>query len=253
VAERVYPPIIAVARGLFTGLGIRFTIDGAEHIPTTGGALLAGNHVSYLDFMFVGLAARPAGRLVRFMAKKSTFTNPVSGPLMRGMHHIPVDRAAGADAFRAGVEALRDGELVGIFPEATISRSFAVKDFKTGAARMALQSGVPLVPIALWGGQRIYTKGRRPSLTRGRAVSVAVGEPFTPPAGSDPRDVTADLRARVTALVAGLEAGYPQNPPAGTDPAELWWLPADAGGSAPTPDQAAALDAVDADRRKRRR
>src|SRR4051812_9297968 len=118
------------------------------------------NHIGYLDFTYAGLAARPARRLVRFMAKQEVFTHKVSGPLMRGMHHIPVDREAGAGSYRTAVDALRAGEIVGVFPEATISRSFELKDFKAGAARMASEAGVPLLPTIIWGSQRGWTKGR---------------------------------------------------------------------------------------------
>ncbi len=141
--DLVYPPVLLAARGVFRALGLRFTIEGAHHVPRTGGAVLASNHVSYLDFTFVGYGARDAGRLVRFMAKESVFRHPVAGPLMRGMHHIPVDRAAGSAAFRGAMSALKAGELVGVFPEATISRSFELKEFKAGAARMAQAAGVP--------------------------------------------------------------------------------------------------------------
>ena len=249
MAELVYPPVIRTALGVFRGLGLRFTIDGAENIPRTGGAVLASNHIGYLDFTFCGLAAHPH-RLVRFMAKESVFRHKVSGPLMRGMHHIPVDRSAGAAAFDAAVEALRSGEIVGVFPEATISRSWMIKDFKTGAARMAQAAAVPIVPMTLWGSQRIYTKGRKPQLARGRAVTMAVGEPFTPGPDADPVAVTAELRDRMTVLLDGLQRSYPQQP-SGDD--DRWWLPAALGGTAPTPEQAAAMDAEEAAARQARR
>ncbi len=92
-----------------------------------------------------------------------------------------MDRAAGADSYRAAVQALRDGEIVGVFPEATISRSFELKEFKSGAARMALESGTPIVPMVIWGSQRVWTKGfpsvwagRHPHLDRGRRADRAV-------------------------------------------------------------------------------
>ena len=122
--EIVYPPVIAFAKTMFRVLDLRIQVDGAQHIPATGGAVLASNHVSYLDFIFCGLGAQPAKRLVRFMAKKSVFDHKVSGPLMRGMRHIPVDRTAGTAAFHEAETALRNGEVVGVFPEATISESF---------------------------------------------------------------------------------------------------------------------------------
>ena len=137
---------------------------------------MAINHVGYLDFTYAGFAARPAHRLVRFMAKDEVFTHRLSGPLMRGMHHIPVDREAGAGSYRAAVDALRAGEIVGVFPEATISRSFELKDFKAGAARMAAEAGVPLLPTVIWGSQRVWTKGRPKRLGRTKVpISVWVG------------------------------------------------------------------------------
>ena len=124
--DLTYPAVIRTALVLFKGLGLRFQMSGTEHVPREGGALLAFNHVSYVDFVLGGFAAHPSGRLVRFMAKKDVFEHAVSGPLMRGMKHIPVDRAAGADAYRAAVEALQRGELIGVFPETTISRSLPI-------------------------------------------------------------------------------------------------------------------------------
>ncbi|HEY6798372.1 MAG TPA: lysophospholipid acyltransferase family protein, partial [Kineosporiaceae bacterium] len=174
--DRVYPAVILGFRMVFRALGLRITVEGAEHVPSEGGAVLASNHVGYLDFTFVGWGARPRGRLVRFMAKESVFRHRVSGPLMRGMHHIPVDRAAGSQAFRDALAMLKAGEAVGIFPEATISRSFMLKDFRPGAVRLAQAAGVPLIPTIVWGSQRIYTKGRRPdSRGRGKAIMIAFG------------------------------------------------------------------------------
>ena len=139
--EIVYPPVIALAKTLFRVLDLRLRVEGSEHVPTSGGAVLASNHISYLDFIFAGFGAQPAGRLVRFMAKQEVFAHPIGGPLMRGMRHIPVDRSAGAGSFEAAVKALGAGEVVGVFPEATISRSFTVKQLKSGAARLAQDAG----------------------------------------------------------------------------------------------------------------
>src|SRR3954453_2198858 len=133
--ELVYPPVIAFAKTMFRALDLKIEVDGAEHIPGTGGAGLASNHPGYLDLIFCGFGAQPAKRMVRFMAKKSVFDHRISGPLMRGMRHIPVDRDAGAASFREATTALKNGEVVGVFPEATISESFTIKDMKTGAAR----------------------------------------------------------------------------------------------------------------------
>src|SRR3712207_8748802 len=112
---------------------------------------------------------------------------------MRGMHHIPVDRAAGSGAFREAMTALKAGELVGVFPEATISRSFELKEFKAGAAGMAQAAGVPVVPTIVWGGQSSYTKGRPRDLTHpGKAIRVAFGGPMTRGRRGDAEEVTAD-------------------------------------------------------------
>ncbi|MFM8842553.1 MAG: lysophospholipid acyltransferase family protein, partial [Actinomycetota bacterium] len=88
MADLVYPPIIKIVQGLWRYLGLRFTILGEANIPRRGGAVMAINHIGYLDFAIAGTAALPAGRLVRFMAKKQVFDHPIAGPLMRGMHHI---------------------------------------------------------------------------------------------------------------------------------------------------------------------
>ena len=181
--EWVYRPVIRVALAFFRLLGFRFTLTGIENIPADGGAVLASNHVSYFDFMFVGLPANARGRrLVRFMAKQAVFDNPVAGPLMRGMHHIPGDRSAGLGAYQAAVDALHDGELVGVFPESTISRAFIPRTFKTGAARMAIEAGVPLIPVVVWGGHRVWTTGRKPILRRGVPILVEVGPALDLPA-----------------------------------------------------------------------
>jgi 1-acyl-sn-glycerol-3-phosphate acyltransferase len=212
---------------------------------------MAINHVGYLDFTFAGLAVRRAGRLVRFMAKKEVFDHRISGPLMRGMRHIPVDRhGAAADSYRLAVSALKSGEIVGVFPEATISLSFELKDFKTGAARMAQEAGVPLLPCVIWGSQRVYTKGRPRTSPAGPAIRIAVGEMFTPDPSADPVAVTAELKARMQALLDEARATYPGGP---RSPQDTWWIPASMGGTAPTLEQAAVRQAeVDRARAARR-
>ena len=144
--------------------------------------MLVSNHISYLDFIFAGLAALPQKRLVRFMAKESVFRHKVSGPLMRGMKHIPVDRQAGRGRVPHALESLRSGEIIGVFPEATISQSFTLKSFKSGAARLAQEAGVPLIPMALWGTQRMWTKGRPRNFRRSHIpITIRVGEPMEAP------------------------------------------------------------------------
>lgn len=225
--------------GIFRLLGLRFDIRGVENVPLTGGAVIASNHVSYLDFIFVGLAGYERGRLVRFMAKKSVFTSNISGPWMRGMKHIPVDREAGAAAFSEAITALQDGELVGIFPEATISRSWELKKFKTGVSRLALQANVPILPMVVWGGQRIFTVDKRYSFRRGRAINILVGEPLVPAEGAKAGRVMLDLHDRMADLLDRVQRDYPQQP---SGPDDRWWLPRHLGGTAPTREKAEELE-----------
>jgi 1-acyl-sn-glycerol-3-phosphate acyltransferase len=251
MAELVYPPVITVARGFFRYLGLRFTLTGTEHVPRTGGAVMVINHVGYMDFTFAGLAARPAKRLVRFMAKDEVFRHRISGPLMRGMKHIPVDREAGTASFRAALTALKAGEIVGVFPEATISQSFELKEFKSGAVRMARAAGVPLLPMVIWGSQRVWTKGRPRNFGRSNTpILIAVGEAMPVPPKISPEIVAVDLRERMEKLLHGVQDAYPEQP-RGED--DRWWLPARLGGTAPTPEQALAMDEAEAAERRARR
>src|SRR3954452_10791457 len=193
--DLVYPPVIGFAKTMFRVLDLKTSVAGAEHIPTAGGAVLASNHVSYLDFIFCGFGAVPAKRLVRFMAKKSVFDHKISGPLMRGMRHIPVDRDAGAASFREAATALKNGEVVGVFPEATISESFTVKALKSGAARLARTAGGPLIPMAVWGPHRLWTKGRPKNMTQRHVpVLIKIGDPVAMREGASPDETTATLR-----------------------------------------------------------
>ncbi|MGB3441276.1 MAG: lysophospholipid acyltransferase family protein [Actinophytocola sp.] len=225
---------------MFRVLDMKLEVRGAEYIPASGGAVLACTHVSYLDFIFCGLAGLPSGRKTRFMAKEQIFTNRIAGPLMRGMRHIPVDRSAGLASYREAVAKLGDGEVVGVFPEATISRSFTVKPIKSGAIRMAMEAGVPVIPMTVWGSQRLWTKGRPKDLTQRHVpILIRAGEPFQPKPDDDLDALTADLRSRMSALLEQAQADYPVKPEPGSEP---FWLPAHLGGTAPTPEAAAALD-----------
>ncbi|MEH0936069.1 lysophospholipid acyltransferase family protein [Micromonospora psammae] len=238
--ELVYPPVIAAAKTMFRVLDLRLTIEGTHHVPRSGGAVLASNHVSYLDFIFCGYGAQESRRLVRFMAKHEVFAHKISGPLMRGMRHIPVDRRAGAGSYSSAVGALRRGEVIGVFPEATISRSLTVKELKSGAARMAQEAGVPLLPVAIWGTQRLWTKGRPKTLTRRHTpITILIGDPMDPSGYPDANTMTVDLKKRLTALVDRAQQEYPDKP---AGPEDAWWQPAHLGGTAPTLEEALELD-----------
>ena len=240
--DRPYRFVIRIALVVFRLFGFRFDVRGSEHVPAIGGAVICSNHVSFFDFTFLGLGALPRHRLVRFMAKSSVFEHRFAGPFMRAMRHIPVDRKAGAAAFESAVRALKDGEIVGVFPEATISTSFTVKDLKAGAARMAVDAGVPIIPAAVWGGHRIATKGKV-ELRRNVPVTVILGEPIVAEPGEKAQSILRRTRAAMESLLDEAQRTYPQQP-AGPD--DRWWLPAHLGGTAPTPEESAERDAVDA-------
>lgn len=243
-----YPPVILAAKTAFRLLGQRIVLTGTENVPRRGGVLLACNHVSYVDFIYGGLAANPSGRLVRFMAKREIFDHPVGGPVMRSMHHIEVDRGEGLASFHKAVDYLRAGEAVGIFPEATISRALVLKEFKTGAVRIAAEAGVPVLPVVLWGTQRMLTKDHPRDLCRGKTIAIRVGEPLHP-TGSDPVAETATLKAAMADLLDQTIRDYP----ADEQPPGSWWLPASYDGSAPTLDEAARMDAEEKRRRAERK
>ena len=244
--EPVYDSAIGAARLLWRVQGLRFT--GLENLPKTGGAVVAINHTGYLDFTFAGLPAyqQGLGRKVRFMAKREVFDHGIGGPLMRGMRHIPVDRANGAASFDAAVHALKAGELVGVYPEATISRSFELKEFKSGAARMAIAADVPIVPHIVWGAQRIWTKDHPKNMWHPKVpIHIAVGEPLLPTL--PPVELTALLRSRMQHLLEQVQDAYGPYPPG------EYWVPHRFGGGAPTIAQAAELEAAEvADRAARR-
>ena len=246
--DLTYPPIILAAKTGFRLLGQKIRIAGAHHVPREGGVLLAVNHIGYVDFVYGGLAANPSGRRVRFMAKRELFDHRMSGPLMRSMHHIPVDRAEGERSLQTALDYLRAGEAVGIFPEATISRALELKEFKTGAVRIAAAAEVPLVPVILWGTQRMITKDHPRDFSRGRTITINVGQPLHP-TGAQPVAETEELRRVMSSMLDEAVRAYP----ADEQPPGCWWLPARYGGSAPSLEEAAVLDAEEKRERAARR
>lgn len=248
--EPVYTPVIGFALGLMKTMKWNVNLVGAEHIPTTGPAVLATNHVGYLDFVFVGAGARERKRLVRFLAKAEVFRHRVAGPLMRGMKHIPVDRFGRASqAIDDAIAALQRGEVIGMFPESTISRSFVPAAGKTGAARMATGAGAPLIPGAVWGTQRILTKGRPKNFQRNVDITVMFGEPVPYEPDEDPEKVTLVLMQRIEELVDRAARTYTQQP---AGPGDTWWLPAHLGGSAPTVEESLAASRKETEERRAR-
>jgi 1-acyl-sn-glycerol-3-phosphate acyltransferase len=248
MADPTYNTIVALSHTWFKAMDFRFRVTGQEHIPRTGGAVLAINHISYVDFLMAGYGARFSKRLTRFMAKRETFDHKVTGPIMRGCKHISVDRRDGTSSYDEAVRVLRSGEVVGVFPEATISRSFLVKELKTGAVRMAADAEVPLIPVILWGTQRLFTKDHPKDLSRHKTISVTIGEPIDP-RGANAVEKTAELRQAMSEMLDTAIRSYP----AEEQPPGSWWLPASYGGTAPTPEEAKILDAEELRRRAEKR
>jgi 1-acyl-sn-glycerol-3-phosphate acyltransferase len=236
MAEPLYRGIVGAFKSVFRILGMHLDVVGEENIPLTGGAILAINHTSYLDFALGGVPANMRERrLVRFMAKDSVFRHPVAGPLMRGMKHIPVDRNSGTAAFHEAVIAAHAGELIGVFPEATMSRSFDIKELKNGAVRMAQEANVPLIPMIVFGGHRVLSYGVR-DFSRGRTICMTVGTPMDVSVANDPEEITLTLRSTLRELLDVTIARYPDKP------AGAAWIPHRLGGSAPTLEEAKAIE-----------
>ncbi len=230
MADFVYPPVIGAIKVFWKYLGLKFDFEGVENIPREGGAVLSINHIGYLDFALAGTAALPAGRYVRFMAKKEIFDNKLAGPLMRGMHHICVDRSSGTASFVAALRALRSGEVIGIFPEGTISVSFEIKELKTGAVRLAMGAGVPVIPTIVWGSQRIWTKKVKRDLRRKKVpITVAFGAPLYFDKQSDVEAGEKLLRETMISMLHEVQEKYPDSHQGQR------WAPVRLGGIAPAP------------------
>jgi 1-acyl-sn-glycerol-3-phosphate acyltransferase len=208
----VLPPI----RGWF-----RLRYEGLEHIPTEGPALVACNHISYLDPLTNASAIDRAGRRPRFLAKDDLFRVPVVGTVLRGVRQIPVARGS-ADVravLRAAEQALADGEVVLIYPEGTVTsrEDHLPMEGKTGAVRLSLATGVPITPFASWGSQAVWQKSGRGSLKFGRPIWMRAAPPIelaSPGASVDDvealRAMTADVMEVLTAMVEDLRSRYPE-------------------------------------------
>lgn len=235
-ASRVYRFAAWVAFTIMRVQGWRFDVRGLQHVPQVGGAVVATNHTSFWDYFTVGRGPYLTwGRPVRILAKEALFRVRVFGSVMRRAEHIPVHRGAGADALASAVAALGRGELVLVLPEQTISPSFELLPFKTGAVRMAAAAGVPVVPAVSWGSHRFHTRGRRPRWSFRLPVTIRYGAPLHPTPEDDPVAVTEELRRRMQALLDDAQAAYPDGAPAGA-----WWVPARLGGGAMTAAEASA-------------
>lgn len=155
---------------------------GRQHLPKTGGFLVVANHVSHFDPLTLGHFLHDSGRVPRYLGKASLFTVPVLGRIISSAGQIPVNRGSSeaAHAFQAAVDAVERGELVVFYPEGTITRDPDGWPMtgKTGAARVALLTGCPVIPIAQWGPQEVYPPyGRRLRLLPRKTMHVLAGPP----------------------------------------------------------------------------
>jgi 1-acyl-sn-glycerol-3-phosphate acyltransferase len=239
--EPVYRGIEIAAATATRLLGTKITYLGMENIPAEGGAVVAMNHISYIDYLAAGLASRQRRRRIRYMLKAEALEHGAVDWIIKHTDCIPVDRSAGAGAYAEAVRRLRIGQLIGVFPEATISRSFELKEFKTGAVRMALEAQVPIVPLVIWGPQRMWTKDHPKNLGRQKIPwMVRAGTPL-PPQGTM-AELDAALRAEMTGVLHQVQEQYPH-------PEEAHWVPRRLGGAAPGPDEARRLDEAERARR----
>jgi 1-acyl-sn-glycerol-3-phosphate acyltransferase len=217
-------PLYSLAKGVvypWLRWGLDWSIEGGDRIPERGAAIVASNHISYLDPFTLAWLADRRGRRVRFLAKAELFDKPGLGPALRSVHQIPVKRGAqdAASSLVAAVDALRAVECVTVFPEGTISLDLEPMVGKSGTARLAQESGVPVTPVGLWGTHRIMFKGRKPKYRWGIAQTAVLGEPIAVGPDDDIRDATDRIMSAICACTARARAIYPQRPAPGDD----WW------------------------------
>lgn len=217
-----FEPWIGLAKGVVIPplwLWFDWRFEGQEHIPADGPALVACNHISYLDPLAHAYFLVKAGRTPRFLAKIELFDNRFTGPVLRGTRQIPVRRGSGDRApVEAGAEALRAGELVVVYAESTVTTNPDSSPMrgKTGVGRLTLTTRVPVIPLAVWGSAPVWQRGRR-SLKYGRPIWVKAGPPLDfsdHEAGrEDPailRKVTDEVMAQLSLLVDDLRGRYPK-------------------------------------------
>ena len=244
--DPVYRFVNGVGRVALKALALDVQWAGSEHLPTSGPVIVAATHGSYPDFVFIERAAISRGRYVRFMTRHDVWNVAAVRPLMNNMQHIPVNREAPVHAFLRARRLLEQGEAVGGFPEAGISFSYTVRPLMRGFMALAQQTGAPVVPLAEWGAQRIFSVGDPAlpvDLTRGRRIDLAFGAPIRVAKGDDLTERTHELGHALTGLLEGLQR-LPHHRPR---PGEVaTWYPAHLGGLAPTRQRAAGggLDVV---------
>ncbi len=187
----------------------RFDVDGIDNLPTDGPAIICGNHRSYFDPLAVAVTIAKRGRPVRFLGKKEVFDAPVVGQVARAMGGIRVDRATGSDEpLKAAAQALEAGEMVALMPQGTIPRGKAFFEPKLtgrwGAARLAAMTGAPVIPVGLWGTEKVWPRSARLpnvlNLADPPTIRIRVGEPVEL-GREDPDADTAAIMAAIVDLL----------------------------------------------------
>ena len=210
----------------------RIRVEGVENVPVEGGAVIAFNHHSYVDAVMLAWGVvLEARRPLRYLAKREACEGRWIGWVTRWISAIPVDRAssgARANALSAAEQALREGDLVAVAPEQTISDSLDLLPFRLGAARLAIATGVPIVPCVGWGSQRFVGPSRRLARVLALPVTVRFDTPILPEPGEDAAALTRRLQARMAVVLDEVQHAYVDGLPAGAP-----WVPARLGGGAP--------------------
>jgi 1-acyl-sn-glycerol-3-phosphate acyltransferase len=195
--------------------------EGLEHIPETGPAIVACNHISYVDPLTIASAVCKAGRRPRFLAKDDLFRIPVVGSVFRGVRQIPVVRGTGdaRQALAAAERAIDMGEVVVIYPEGTVTRrpDHLPMQGKSGAVRLSLTTGVPITPLVSWGSQAVWQKSGKGSLKLGRPVWMRAGPAIDLSSHRGEAGDAETLRALtegvmrvLTTMVEDLRSAYPE-------------------------------------------
>jgi 1-acyl-sn-glycerol-3-phosphate acyltransferase len=202
--------------------GFKFRITGLEHIPEQGHVLLAANHISMFDPLVVAHIGDLRGRRVRFLAMAELFRKPAPRWFFSNLGHIPVERRS--DTARASLTVaqakLRSGECIGIFPEGRLARDLEPQAGQTGVARLAQATGAPIVPLGIWGTQRVVHPDHDSSWRPRLPLHVSVGPPLLVAEEEDIHEATDRIMAAICTEVARSRTGYPA-PRQGEDG---WWV-----------------------------
>lgn len=245
MAEPFFRMMEILVPSIVAANGNKITFEGLENIPERGGALIALNHTSYVDWVPASMAAHHRRRRLRFMIKAEMQDVRAVNYVIKHAQLIPVDRSVGADAYAVAVQRLRAGELVGLHPEATISRSLELREFKTGAARMALEAQVPIIPMIVWGAHRIWPKDHPKNLFRNKIpIVAAIGSPVRPEGNAE--QLNAVLRQAMNAILYRVQEEYPH-------PKGEHWVPRRLGGGAPTVEESRQLRIAELAKRRQKR